>query len=187
MQFEGTVGTSAERQRTARISAKVLYFFNLSLIWSFRSYMYLSQPPQIIPLGISKYLWHYYPWSLGHIVHSLNRLSSLGCIQPLCEFPCSKLFIHINHLSPHMYPFTPGWWEAYGQVSCSRTQLSRLGFEPTPRWLNHQNLSPLLLSARPRHSKLQYSDRTQCCVLWTPESVLRNEMVLWLNLNFVCL
>ena len=32
--------------------------------------------------------------------------------------------------------YTPGWREAIiGKVSCLRTQVSWLGFEPTPRWL----------------------------------------------------
>ena len=69
-------------------------------------YSALSQPKVSINA-----LLQYYRWSLGHIIHSLNHLSSLGSIQSvLRELPCSQLIIHINHLCPHRYPFYP-WVE----------------------------------------------------------------------------
>ena len=49
-----------------------------------------------------------------------------------------------TYSSTHLYP----WVERsnYCKVSCSRTQVSRPGFKPTLRWLNHQNLNLMLLT-----------------------------------------
>ena len=43
------------------------------------------------PKGITKRFQHYYPWSLGLLIHSLNHLSSLGSIQRMQQMCATKL------------------------------------------------------------------------------------------------
>ena len=98
-----------------------------------------------------KRFWHYYPWSLGHIFQSLNHLGCLGSIQPMLQVTALQANQSHEPSLPSQVPILLlGWEKLNDYVSCSRTQMSWPGFEPTSRWLNHPNLSPVLFSARPQ-------------------------------------
>ena len=88
-------------------------------------------------------------WALNH---SLNRLSSLRSMQPCATNVLLGLINHKNHLCPHWYPSTPGWREAIIEKTLAQGHKSHdRDSNLHSAEQNHQSLSLVLLSARPRH------------------------------------